>query len=85
MNRFLDNSGLTYYTNKLKTYLINKFNKIESNVSTLNKKVDFDKAELNVKIQTNTNDITKNTEDIGAINNNVSSIETKVCANYTEA
>lgn len=84
MSKFLDNSGLTYYSNKLKTYLTNKFNKVESNISTIKSKVEFDKNELDKKIQTNTNDIAKNTEDISTINNNVSTIETKVDSNYTE-
>lgn len=84
MNRFLDNSGLTYYSNKIKEYLTTKFNKVESNIDDINSKVDSDKDELNKKIQANTNDVAKNTADIKVINNNVSTIETKVDANYTE-
>jgi hypothetical protein len=84
MSKFLDNSGLTYYSNKLKEYIIKKFNKIESDILTLSKKVEFDKVEVNGKIQTNINGIEKNTADIENINKNVSKMDTKVDANYTE-
>jgi hypothetical protein len=84
MSRFLENSGLTYYSNKLKTYLSNKFSKIETDISNLDTKVESDISELETKIQTNTDGITKNTADIVTINDNVSAIDTKVDANYTE-
>jgi hypothetical protein len=84
MKKYLDNSGLTYYSTKLYDYLKSKLTALNSNISTLEAKVDSDNKELNTKIESNNQIINQNTSDIKTANSNISNISTKVDNNYDE-
>lgn len=84
MASFHDLGGLTYFSNKLHTYIVNKFKKTDDTVTALTEKVDDNKVEIDGKIKINTDNITKNTSDISTANDNIADVDTKVDANYVE-
>ncbi|WP_459482545.1 hypothetical protein [Clostridium saccharoperbutylacetonicum] len=84
MKKYLDNSGLTYFSTKLYDYLKNKLTALNSNISTLEAKVDSDNKELSNKIENNNEIISQNTSDIKTANTNISNLSTKVDNNYDE-
>lgn len=71
----MDYSKLIYYSNKLKTYLTNKFNTITDSVSALSTKVDSDKQELENKIIDSSNALTTVVQNV---DNKVDNVDNKV-------
>ncbi|AGF59609.1 outer membrane murein-binding lipoprotein Lpp [Clostridium saccharoperbutylacetonicum] len=84
MKKYLDNSGLTYYSTKLYDYLKNKLTALNSKISNLEVKVDSDNKELITKIENNNQSINQNTSDIKTANSNISNLSIKVDNNYDE-
>ena len=84
MKNYLDNTGLTYYSTKLYDYLKNKLTMLNSNISNLEIKVDFDNKELSTKIENNNQIINQNTSGIKTVNSNITNLSTKVDNNYDE-
>jgi len=84
MKKYLDNSGLTYYSTKLYDYLKNKLTALNSKISNLESKVDSDNKELSTKIENNNQIINQNISDIKTANSNITNLSTKVDNNYDE-
>lgn len=62
--KILDLSMLTHYSTKIKEYIVSKIKEVDDKVSVLDKKVNDNTAELEVKIQENKDSIVINTGDI---------------------
>ncbi|WP_459482554.1 hypothetical protein [Clostridium saccharoperbutylacetonicum] len=84
MKKYLDNNGLTYYSNKLYDYLKNKLTALNSKISNLEEKVDSGNKELSSKIENNNQIINQNTLDIKSTNISISNVSTKANNNYDE-
>ena len=75
MNSFLNKDGLIHFSNKIKTYINNKINKLDTDISTLDAKVDSDKAELKTQMVNGDNILIN---EINSLDTKVTNIDTKV-------
>lgn len=78
MNSFLNKDGLIHFSKKIKEYINNKTNKLETDISTLGMKVESDKTELTQEIQNNKRDIIVNTQNIQSNANAIIIVDEKV-------
>lgn len=73
MRKDLDYNGLTYFSSKLKTYIAKKLKEVTDSISFLSSKVDFDKDELENRINTTKSDLSTNIQDVDSKVDNVNS------------
>lgn len=75
MRKDLDNNGLIYFSNKLKTYLSKKFKTLADSIFALGSKIDSDKLELENKINNSESNLHA---EISTVDNKVKDVDKKV-------
>lgn len=78
MRKYLEQSGLVYYSNRLRYYLTSKFSKIQNDIDSLSVKVDSNKDELDHNISDKTTLIKGIQEAIQETNTDINELDTKI-------
>lgn len=84
MRKYLEQSGLVYYSNRLRDYLTSKFSKVQNDIDSLSVKVDSNKDELEHNISDKTTLIKGIQETIQETNTEINELDTKIDKLKTE-